>query len=156
MIVFSDSISNFDGNAKFKINQNIINGRARFWNSPGVTSGEILHYLDPILFESRYETAVVHVDINDIHNDTSSTKIEKLVVNYERIIMKLRKYSIRNVCFFCSFSFTTFDNWDCYYIKELTFPHEFFCVYPIFHWGNIIKKNVGKSEGFREKKGFLI
>ena len=58
--------------------------------------------------------------------------------------------------FFAHFSFTTFDNWDCYYIKKLTFPHEFSCVYPIFHWGNIIKKNVGKSGGFREKKGFLI
>ena len=37
--------------------------------------------------------------------------------------------------------------------EEITLPHEFFCVYFLFHWGNFIKKNVVKSKGVQRKDG---
>ena len=39
-----------------------------------------------------------HVGINDIINDDSSTKVENLVLNLEKIAIKLKKYGIKNVC----------------------------------------------------------
>ena len=43
-------------------------------------------------------TAIVHVGINDIINDDSSTKVENLVLNLEKIAIKLKNYGIKNVC----------------------------------------------------------
>ena len=98
IVIFSDSIANFDRNTKAKINNSIRSGRVRFRNFPGATSGELLHYMDPTLAEGNYDTAIVHVGINDIINDDSSSKIENLVLNLEKIAIKLKKYGIKNVC----------------------------------------------------------
>ena len=98
IVIFSDSIANFDRNTKAKINNSIRSGRVRFRNFPGATSGELLHYMDPTLAEGNYDTAIVHVGINDIINDDSSTKVENLVLNLEKIVIKLKKYGIKNVC----------------------------------------------------------
>ena len=35
--------------------------------------------------------------------------------------------------------------------EEITLPHEFFSVYPLFHWGDIVKKSVVKSRRFEKK-----
>ena len=40
----------------------------------------------------------MHVGINDIINDDSSSKVEALVLNLEKIAIKLKKYGIKNVC----------------------------------------------------------
>ena len=98
IVIFSDSIANFDRNTKAKINNSIRSGRVRFRNFPGATSGELLHYMDPTLAEGNYDTAIVHVGINDIINDDSSTKVEHLVLNLEKIAIKLKNYGIKNVC----------------------------------------------------------
>ena len=98
IVIFSDSIANFDRNTKAKINNSIRSGRVRFRNFPGTTSGKLLHYMDPTLAEGNYDTAIVHVGINDIINDDSSTKVENLVLNLEKIAIKLKKYGIKNVC----------------------------------------------------------
>ena len=49
-----------------KINNSIRSGRVRFRNFPGATLGELLRYMNPILTEENYDTAVVHVGINDM------------------------------------------------------------------------------------------
>ena len=54
--------------------------------------------MDPTLGERNYDTAMVHIGINDIINDDSSTKVENLVLNLEKIAIKLKKYGIKNVC----------------------------------------------------------
>ena len=54
--------------------------------------------MDPTLAERNYDTAIVHVGINDIINDDSSTKVENLVLNLEKIVIKLKKYGIKNTC----------------------------------------------------------
>ena len=98
IIIFSESKANFDRYTKAKINNSNQSGRERFQNFPGATSGELLHYMDPTLAEGNYDTAIVHVGINDIINDDGSTKVENLVLNLENIAIKLKKYGIKNVC----------------------------------------------------------
>ena len=55
--------------------------------------GELLHYMDPTLAEGNYDTAIVHVGINDIINDDSSTKVENLVLNLEKIVIKWKNWN---------------------------------------------------------------
>ena len=55
--------------------------------------------MDPTLGEGNYDTAMVHIGINDIINDDSSTKVENLVLNLEKIVIKLKKYGIKNLVF---------------------------------------------------------
>ena len=55
--------------------------------------GELLHYMDLTLAEGNYDTAIVHVGINDIINDDSSTKVENLVLNLEKIVIKLKNWN---------------------------------------------------------------
>ena len=59
-----------------------------------------MYYMDPTLGERNYDTAMVHIGINDIINDDSSTKVENLVLNLEKIAIKLKKYRIKNLRFF--------------------------------------------------------
>ena len=65
--------------------------------------GELLYYMDPTLGEGNYDTAMVHIGINDIINNDSSTKVENLVLNLEKIVIKLKKYGIKNLVFWLSF-----------------------------------------------------
>ena len=98
IVIYSDSIANCYRNNKVRINNSIRSGQIRFRNSPGTTSGELLNYIDSTLAERNYDTTIVHVGINDIINDDSSTKVENLVLNLEKIAIKLKKYEIKNVC----------------------------------------------------------
>ena len=54
--------------------------------------------MDPTLAEGYYDTVIIHVGINHIINDDSSTKVENLILTLENIAVKLKKYRIRNVC----------------------------------------------------------
>ena len=47
--------------------------------------------MDLTLEEGNYDTVIVHVGINDIINNDSSTKVENLVLNLEKIAIKLKK-----------------------------------------------------------------
>ena len=41
--------------------------------------------VDPALAERNYDTTIIHIGINDIINDDSSTKVENLVLNLEKL-----------------------------------------------------------------------
>ena len=97
IIIFSDSIANFDRNTKVKMNNCIRSGRARFQNLPGATLGELLHYIDITLVEGNYDKAMVDVGINNIINNDNLIKVEKLVLNLEKIVIKLNKHGIENM-----------------------------------------------------------
>ena len=98
IVIFSNSIANFDRNTKAKISNSIRSERVTFRNFPGPSPGEPLHYMDPALAEGNYDTAIVHVGINDIINNDSAAKVENLLLNLEKIVIKLKKYGIENVC----------------------------------------------------------
>ena len=87
IIVFSNSMANIDRNIKVELNSSIRSGRARFLNFPVATSGDLLHYMDPTLAEGNYDTAMIHLGINDIIKDDISTKVEHLVSNSEEIVI---------------------------------------------------------------------
>ena len=55
--------------------------------------GELLHYMDPTLPEGNYDTVIVHIGINDIINDDRSTKVENIVLNLEKIVIKLKNWN---------------------------------------------------------------
>ena len=97
IIIFSDSIANFDRNTKVKMNNRIRSGQARFQNLPGATLGELLHYIDITLVEGNYDKAIVDVGINNIINNDNLVKVEKLVLNLEKIVIKLNKHGIENM-----------------------------------------------------------
>ena len=48
---------------------------------PGVTSKELLHYVDPTLKDGIYNTAIIHVAVNDLLNNKNTNKVEELVNN---------------------------------------------------------------------------
>ena len=86
IVICSDSIANFGRNTKVKINNSIRSGQVIFRNFPGATSGELLNYMvDPALAERNYDTTIIHIGINDIINDDSSTKVENLVLKLEKL-----------------------------------------------------------------------
>ena len=94
----SNSTASFNRNTKAKISNRIRSGRVTFRHFPGQTSEELLHFMNPTLAEGNYDTAIVHVGTSDITNDDSSAKVENLVLNLEKIAIKLKKYGIKNVC----------------------------------------------------------
>ena len=46
--------------------------------------------MDTTLPEGNYDTVMVHIGINDIINDDSSTKVENIVLDLEKIAIKLK------------------------------------------------------------------
>ena len=94
----SNSTASFNRNTKAKISNSIRSGRVTFRHFPGQTSEELWHFVNPTLAEGNYDTAIVHVGTSDITNDDSSAKVENLVLNLEKITIKLKKYGIKNVC----------------------------------------------------------
>ena len=46
LVIFGDSIVNFNRLIKYKINKRLQSGRARFRYFPGAISKDLLHYID--------------------------------------------------------------------------------------------------------------
>ena len=86
IVIFSDSIANFNRYTKAKINNSIRKGRVRLRNFRGATSGERLHNVDTTLAEGNYDTAIVHCGVNNIINSDSSRNFSiKLGKNCDKI-----------------------------------------------------------------------
>ena len=97
IINFSDSIANFDRNTKVKINNSIRSEQARFQNLPGATLGELLLYMGITLVEGHHDKAIADVGINNIINNDNLTKVKNLVLNLEKIVIKLKNHGIENM-----------------------------------------------------------
>ena len=61
----------------------------------GVSHTQHLHYIDPTLAEGNDDTAIIQVGINDATNDNNTTKVEDLVLNFERIVIKLKNMELK-------------------------------------------------------------
>ena len=68
VIIFNNIVANFDKNTNVKVNKRIRSRWAIFQNFQDATSEELLNYIDPALAERNYDTAIVHIEINDIIN----------------------------------------------------------------------------------------
>ena len=67
VIMFSDSISK--GIRIGEFNRYITNATARLKSFPGATSKELTHYVVPTLQEESFNSALIHIGINDILKD---------------------------------------------------------------------------------------
>ena len=67
--MFSDSIPK--GIRIREFNHYITNATARLTSFPGATSRELTNYLVPTLQEESFNSALIHISINDILKDQS-------------------------------------------------------------------------------------
>ena len=73
VIIFSDSIPRGIRIHEF-INSLVKKGYAKMKSFPGATSKELLHYMDPTLKDGIYNTAIMHVGVNDLLNNKNTNK----------------------------------------------------------------------------------
>lgn len=74
-------------------NKFVNNGRATLNKFPGASSKEMIHHVLPTLKDSNFDTAIIHVGINDlVHNCTENSQ---------------------------TFWVKTFPIWNCFLLKKL-------------------------------------
>ena len=76
------------------MNQQIKNGYARILSFPGVTSHQLLHYLD-VNLDKYTDTVVIHIGINDILN--SASNVNGLLPNIKDMIKKCRNFGVKYI-----------------------------------------------------------
>ena len=60
----------------------------------------MLHYLEQTLETEHYETAMVHVGVNDLLNDKSPNKTDNLLIsNLVNIVMECKSFGRKNLFF---------------------------------------------------------
>ena len=64
---------------------------------PGVTSKEILHYVDVHLTNSSADAVILHVGVNDLVQENSQSKIENLGKNLRSMVEKSHYCGIKNL-----------------------------------------------------------
>ena len=97
VVIFGDSLVNFNRKTKYNINRSLNNGRARFQYFPGVTSKDLLHYVDTTLQDNLFEVAVIHIGINDIVNNKNYLNTDHMLENIKNIARKCKRYGIQKV-----------------------------------------------------------
>ena len=95
--IFGDSLVNLSRKTKYNINSSLNNGSARFKYFPGVTSKDMLHYVDITLEDNLFEVAVIRIGINDIVNNKNSLNTDDMLENIENIAQKCKRYGIQKV-----------------------------------------------------------
>ena len=95
IIVFGDSIPR--GIKMNEFNRHVQRGFAKMKSFPGATSKEMLHYIEPTLKEGSFDTAIIHVGINDILKDKSENEMNELYQNLKKIGVKCHSYGVKEV-----------------------------------------------------------
>ena len=95
IIMFSDNIPK--GFRIREFNCYITNGTARLKSVPGATSKELTHYVVPILQEESFNSALIHIGINDILKDQSDLQSESLTQNILEISQRCKKHGIEEI-----------------------------------------------------------
>ena len=85
VVIFGDSLVNLNRKIKHDTNRNLNNWSTRFKYFPGVTSKDLLHYVDTTLQDNSFEVAVIYLGINDIVNIKNS-------LNTDHILQKCKEY----------------------------------------------------------------
>ena len=97
VVIFGDSLINFNRKIKYNINRSLNNGSARFKYFPGATSTDLLHYVVTTLQDNSFEVAVIHIGINDIVNNKSYLNTDHMLQNIKNIAQKCKRYGIQKV-----------------------------------------------------------
>ena len=93
--MFSDSIPM--GIRIREFNRYINNATARLKSFPEATSKELAHYVVPSLQEESFNSALIHIGINDILKDQSGSQCESLTRNILEISQKCKEHGIEEV-----------------------------------------------------------
>ena len=93
--MFSDSIPM--GIRIREFNRYINNATARLKSFPEATSEELAHYVVPTLQEESFNSALIHIGINDILKDQSGSQCESLTRNILEISQKCKEHGIEEV-----------------------------------------------------------
>ena len=97
VLIFGDSLANFNRKTKYNVNRSLNNGSARFKYFPGATSKDLLHYVDTPLQDNLFEVAVIHIGFNDIVNNKNSLNTDHMLQNIKNIARKCKRYGIQEV-----------------------------------------------------------
>ena len=97
VVIFGDSLVNFNRKTKYNIHRSLNNGSARFKYFPGATSKDLLHYVDITLQDNLLEVAVIHIEINDIANNKNSLNTDHVLENIKNIARKCKSYHMQKV-----------------------------------------------------------
>ena len=95
VIIFGDSIPR--GIRIHEFNSLVKKGYAKMKSFPGATSKELLHYVDPTLKDGIYNTAIIHVGVNDLLNNKNTNKVDELVNNLKSTTIKCISNGIAKV-----------------------------------------------------------
>ena len=94
-LIFTDSIAK--GIHMYEFNRFIKNSKAKMFNFPGVSSHQMLHYLDVHLEDRQINTVVIHVGINNILGDSSQSSIDGLLQNIKNMSLECKKFGEKNI-----------------------------------------------------------
>ena len=97
VVIFGDSLVNFNRQIKYNINRRLSNRSIRFKDFHGVTSKNLLHCVDTTLQDNYFEVAVIYVGINDIANIKNSLNTDHMLQNVKNIAQKCERYGIQKV-----------------------------------------------------------
>ena len=95
VIVFGDS--NIRGIRVREFNKQVKNGYAEFKSFPGCNSEEMLHYIEPTLETGFYDSAILHVWVNDLLNNKSPSSTDELVSNLVNIVNKCKSFGVMDL-----------------------------------------------------------
>ena len=97
VVIFDDSLVNFNRQIKYNINRRLSNRSIRFKDFHEVTSKNLLHYVDTTLQDNSFEVAVIYVGINDIANIKNYLNTDHMLQNVKNIAQKCERYGIQKV-----------------------------------------------------------
>ena len=93
--IFSNSIPR--GIRMRDFNKFVKVGKGKLRCFPGVTSNQLLHYLDVNLQDNYMESVLLYVGVNDVLQDSTETYINNFFNNVQEMGNKCRSYNIKNV-----------------------------------------------------------
>ena len=92
VIFWGDSI--FRGIRVRDFYQQVKNGYAKFKSFRGCNSKEMLYYIEPTLETGFYDSAILHMGVNDLLNDKSPSSNDNLVSNLVNIVNKCKSFRV--------------------------------------------------------------
>ena len=103
-LIFSDNIPK--GIRMNDFNKLIKNRKAKMLNFPGVSSRQLLHYMNIHLEGIQVDTVVIHIGVNDLLNYSNQSRIDSFMNNIICMVEKCRNYGAKNI-FLSGIVFTT-------------------------------------------------
>ena len=94
-IMFSDSIPK--GIRIREFNRYITNTNARLKSFRGTNAKELIHYVVPTLQEESFNSALIHIGINDVLKEQSDLQCESLTRNILEISHKCKEHGIEEI-----------------------------------------------------------